>query len=114
MAQSRMTRFHRFCALGGWAVFTLLAGRPVSAADWTIVRVEGREYVPLAQIAAFYGLPKPPKIVLLPGGATVVTPVAPAPVTAIQDDGAPQHGVEPPPAEPESKTITLNSEQMQL
>ncbi len=114
MAQSRMTRFHRFCALGGWAVLTLLAGRPVSAADWTIVRVEGREYVPLAQIAAFYGLPKPPKIELLPGGATVVTPAAPAPVTAIQDDGAPQHGVEPPPAEPESKTITLNSEQMQL
>jgi N-acetylmuramoyl-L-alanine amidase len=41
----------------GWALCgTAFAG------DWTLSRFEGRDYVPLGEIAKFYGLPAPPPV----------------------------------------------------
>ncbi len=46
------------------------------AAGWDVRRFEGRDYVTLDSIAAFYGLPKPPRIeTALPSGARPVVPV---------------------------------------
>ncbi len=53
---------------------TLLAR--AGAAGWDVRRFEGRDYVTLESIAAFYGLPKPPRIeTALPSGARPVVPV---------------------------------------
>ncbi len=94
---------------------------PAHAGDWTVQRFEGREYVSLDNIAAFYGFPKPPAVELVdhpqpaaaPAAAVpaVTTPVAPAPKS---DEPAPISGVEPPPAVAASKTITLDSGNSQL
>src|SRR5437868_101109 len=98
----------------------LLLAIPASAADWTIQRLEGREYISLESIAAFYGFPKPPAVELTNHPATPA-PTAPAPKTAETkivevkaDEPSPIGGAEPPPAVAASKTITLDSGNSQL
>ena len=63
----------------GWALCgTAFAG------DWTLSRFEGRDYVPLGEIAKFYGFPAPPPVahdVVLAPAAPTPTP-APAPTPA--------------------------------
>lgn len=76
-----------FCPL-----LTVLAV-PASAGDWNLVRFESREYVTLDDVAAFYGLPKPPPVDLTghfapPAGGQVgaipapAAPATPAPAAA--------------------------------
>src|SRR4051812_10149528 len=78
---------------------------PANAAEWVLQRFEGREYVSLDNIAAFYGLPKPPAVELT--GHVLSTPANPL-VTAKSDEPSPISGVEPPSAVAASKTITLD------
>ncbi len=57
----------------GWALCgTAFAG------DWTLSRFEGRDYVPLGEIAKFYGFPAPPPV----AHDLVVAPAAPTPTPA--------------------------------
>ena len=86
-----------------------------AAADWTLHRHEGREYVTLDDIAVFYELPKPPPVELngrpLPASAAptaVVTAIAPA------TEPGPTTTTEPEPGVAASKTITLDSGKAQL
>jgi N-acetylmuramoyl-L-alanine amidase len=85
------------------------------AVEWSLHRLEGREYVTLDNIAAFYGLPKPPPLELtgpLPEpGAQAKTPVA---ADTKGDEAAPIGSAEPPPGVAASKTITLDSGSSQL
>lgn len=57
----------------GWA----LSGTAF-ADDWTLSRFEGRDYVPLGEIAKFYGFPAPPPV----AHDLVVAPVVPTPTPA--------------------------------
>ncbi len=63
MKLARLLRWFCCCALAGRAV----------AAEWDMHRFEGRDYVTLENIAAFYGFPKP----------APVGPPSPAAITAI-------------------------------
>ena len=91
----------------------VLAAR-AAAAEWDVQRFEGREYVTLENIAAFYGFPKPPPVQL---NGYPVAP-APAPVTAAAPSAADEPSVgsasEPPPGVAISKTITLDSAKSQF
>jgi N-acetylmuramoyl-L-alanine amidase len=58
----------------------LAAGASALADQWQIVRFDGRDYIPLENIASFYGLPPPPPITATPGG-----PVAPASLPAAKN-----------------------------
>lgn len=63
------------------ALLALLAsGVGVWADQWQIVRFEGRDYIPLDNIASFYGLPKPATITATPG-----SPVVPASAPAAKN-----------------------------
>jgi N-acetylmuramoyl-L-alanine amidase len=125
-------------------LFGLMVVIPAQAADWTLHRFEGREYISLDNIATFYELPAPPKVELLPpAGPTPAVPAvpsttAPAPATAAAgappavasgpiaatateaiaavtaDAPGPIGNAEPPPATPASKTINLDSGKAQL
>lgn len=66
--------------LFGWA----LCGTAV-AGDWTLSRYEGRDYVPLGEIAKFYGFPPPPPV----AHDLVVAPETPAPVAPTTAPNAP-------------------------
>lgn len=121
----------------------VLAIHAHAAATWDLQRFEGREYVSLDNIAAFYGFPKPPPVeltgkVILPAPSSAAAPVtpaaaapatapapstasAPAPklgadVTAIAKADEPSmiSGAEPPQGEAASKTIHLDSGTLQL
>lgn len=84
------------------------------AVEWTLHRFEGREYISLDNIAEFYGLPKPPPIILATP-LTTPAPSVPAPATASREDvPGPISTPEPPPATPTSKTIALDSGDLQL
>ena len=111
---------------------------PANAADWVLQRFDGREYVSLDSIAAFYGFPKPPPVELtghvLPaptpstssgpaapstssGPSAAAAPATPAPaVTTIAkaDEPSPIASAEPPPGVAASKTIHLDSATSQL
>src|SRR5688572_29276236 len=90
---------------------------PATAANWVLQRFEGREYVSLDSIAAFYGFPKPPIVELTGQPLPTPAPAVPAPaVTTVSktDEPAPIAGVEPPPGVAASKTITLDSGTSQL
>jgi len=99
----------------GLLCLAALAGQ-ASAAEWALHRIEGREYVTLDEIAAFYGLPKPPAVELngqpLPSVAAVPDPA----VTTISkaDEPSPIASTDPVPGIAAAKTITLHSESMQL
>lgn len=85
-----------FCAFFGRA----------AAADWDVRRFDGRDYVTLESIAAFYGFPKPPRVEsafssavrsIIPGfgaasvsefGITVAAAVVAASRTVVLDSGA--------------------------
>ena len=70
-------------------LFGLMAVIPAQAADWTLHRFEGREYISLDNIATFYGLPTPPRVeVLPPAGQTPAVPVS-APATPSTPSPAP-------------------------
>jgi N-acetylmuramoyl-L-alanine amidase len=58
----------------------VLAIRGHAAAPWELQRFEGREYVSLDSIAAFYGFPKPPAVELT-GHVILPAPTAAAPAT---------------------------------
>lgn len=112
----------------------VLAIRVQAAANWELQRFEGREYVSLDSIAAFYGFPKPPAVeltghVILPAptAAAPVTPAAATPTTAPApaagsavttitkaDEPSTISGAEPPQGEAASKTIHLDSGTLQL
>jgi len=49
------------CALGALGLFSLAATLGLRAADgdWQVVRVEGRDYLPVDNLAKFYGFPNP-------------------------------------------------------
>ena len=93
--------------------FGMLAVR-AGAAAWDVQRFEGREYVTLDNIAAFYGFPKPPPVQL--NGFQV--PATPAPATTVApatgDEPAVGSATEPAPGVAISKSITLDSGSMQL
>jgi N-acetylmuramoyl-L-alanine amidase len=97
-----------------WMLFFGLLALRASAADWDVQRFEGREYVTLDNIAAFYGFPKPPPVQLngfqVPSVPAPVTPVAPT--TA--DEPAVGTSTEPVPGVAISKTITLDSGKAQI
>ncbi|HSI15538.1 MAG TPA: hypothetical protein VK961_26065, partial [Chthoniobacter sp.] len=77
------------CSL--WAVLAVHA----SAADWNLVRFDSREYVTLDDIAAFYGLPKPPPVDLTGHFASTTAalmgafPPTTAPAAAVAPETAP-------------------------
>src|ERR1700678_3962673 len=60
-----------------WVAILCALSSQTALAGWTVYRFEGRDYVSLDDIAAFYGFPKPP-----PASATAdaapATPGAPA------------------------------------
>ena len=89
---------------------------PAGAAEWPLHRVEGREYVTLDDIAAFYGLPKPPAVELNGQPLPSVAAVPGTAVTAITeaDEPSPIGSTDPAPGVAASKTITLNAESAQL
>ena len=89
---------------------------PAGAAEWALHRVEGREYVTLDDIAAFYGLPKPPAVELNGQPLPSVAAVPETAVTAITkaDEPSPIGSTDPAPGVAASKTITLNAESAQL
>jgi N-acetylmuramoyl-L-alanine amidase len=100
--------------LGLLAAVALL-GR-ADAADWSLQRFEGREYVTLDNIAAFYGLPKPPPVELT-GHVVTEAPAPDAPPASAlvpADEPSPITSTDPPLAVPKSKTITLDSGKDQL
>jgi N-acetylmuramoyl-L-alanine amidase len=95
-------------------VFAVEAG----AAEWTLHRIEGREYVTLDNIADFYGFPKPPPVELN-GYPVLPAPPAPAPLTVLttppkSDEPSAITSTDPPPAVARSKTITLDSGKAQI
>jgi N-acetylmuramoyl-L-alanine amidase len=96
-------------------LFCLALSATANAAEWTLQRFEGREYVSLDNIAEFYGLPKPPPVELTGHPLPPPTPAAPL-VTAVTkaDEPAAISGAEPPPGTAASKTITLDSGNDQL
>lgn len=89
---------------------------PAGAAEWALHRIEGREYVTLDEIAAFYGLPKPPAVELNGQPLPSVAAVPETAVTTISkaDEPSPIASTDPVPGVAASKTITLNAESAQL
>jgi N-acetylmuramoyl-L-alanine amidase len=84
------------------------------AVEWTLHRFEGREYISLDNIAEFYGLPKPPPVVLATA-LTAPAPATPSPAAPSKADvPGPITTSDPPPATPTSKTISLDSGSSQL
>jgi len=84
-------------------------------AGWTIYPFDGREYVSLDEIAAFYGFPKPPPVsaAAKPPPATLgVPPAAPARsrATVATEFGLALRDI----VDPDAKPITLDSGAMQL
>lgn len=76
------------------------------ADDWQLFRHEGRDYIPLQNIATFYGFPAPP---LIEPAALVAPPASPPPSVS---DGTVSTPL--PTATPAFKTITLQAGKMQL
>jgi N-acetylmuramoyl-L-alanine amidase len=94
---------------------TLVLAAQSSAAEWALQRFDGREYVSLDSIAAFYGFPKPPPVVLTGGHSTGPAPAISTVTTgAKSDQPGPIDGAEPPPGTAASKTISLDSGSAQL
>jgi len=89
---------------------------PAGAAEWALHRIEGREYVTLDDIAAFYGLPKPPAVELNGQPLPSVATAAETAVSTISkaDEPSPIASTEPAPGVAASKTIALHSESAQL
>lgn len=98
---------------------------PIHAAEWDLYHFEGREYVSLDNIAAFYGFPKPPVVELTTHATpTVAAPASNPPVPAVpvpgtnvapsSDEPSPITSAEPPAAVPASKAILLDSGNSQL
>jgi N-acetylmuramoyl-L-alanine amidase len=89
---------------------------PAGAAEWALHRIEGREYVTLDDIAAFYGLPKPPAVELNGQPRPSVATSAETAVTAISkaDEPSPIASTDPVPGVAAAKTITLHSDSAQL
>ena len=89
---------------------------PAGAAEWALHRIEGREYVTLDEIAAFYGLPKPPAVELNGQPLPSVTTAPQTAVTTVSkaDEPSPIASTDPVPGVAASKTITLNAESAQL
>lgn len=95
-----------------------------TAAEWEVHRFEGRDYVSLDNIAAFYGLPKPPPMPAPPPAPVAPTLPAPPPPPVLdapaQTDAAaadePAEATEPiVPAAPEPpRKVTLYSARVQL
>ncbi len=92
-----------------------------SAAEWSLVHFDSRDYVTLDNIASFYGFPKPPPVDLT--GRPVPTVATPPPVTSIvpsatsariSDEPSPITSADPPPEVASSKAIRLDSGKMQL
>src|SRR4051794_1191859 len=83
----------------GWALCgTAFAG------DWTLSRFEGRDYVPLGEIAKFYAFPAPPPVAhdlvvapvtLTPTPAPAPTPAAKVLAQAVAESEAVGNSVEP-------------------
>ena len=109
-----------------FGLFALLAiAIPASASDWVLQRFDGREYVSLDSIAAFYGFPKPAPVELT-AHSTPTTPAAPATapappaVTTVvaaaakSDEPSPISTAEPPPGVAASKTIHMESGNSEL
>ena len=65
-----------------WLLLGSILCGSARAADWTLFRFEGRDYVPLTDIAKFYGLPAPPPVTDAAPVASAPTPVAAAPATS--------------------------------
>jgi N-acetylmuramoyl-L-alanine amidase len=61
-----------------WLLLAWALGGTAFAGDWTLSRFEGRDYVPLGEIAKFYGFPAPPPV----AHDVVPVPVASAPANA--------------------------------
>lgn len=94
---------------------TLVLAAQSSAAEWALQRFDGREYVSLDSIAAFYGFPKPPPVVLTGGHSTGPAPAfSPVTTGAKSEQPGPIDGAEPPPGTAASKTISLDSGSAQL
>ena len=83
-------------------------------AEWTLQRFEGREYLTLDNIAAFYGFPKPPLVEFNGQPLPAPTPAAPIATNGKSDEPSPISSSEPPPATPASKAIMLDSGTAQL
>lgn len=65
------------------------------AADaWQLIRFEGRDYIPLDNIAKFYGFPPPPPVVATPPQSQTTS----APAPSQPQTPAPQTTATPPPA----------------
>jgi N-acetylmuramoyl-L-alanine amidase len=113
-------------------MFASLTAAPLDAANWQLIRFEGRDYVSLENIAQFYGFPAPaPLPVVSPAdnaapssktasessspasaGPASTTPPTPS-GTAAAGNAAPPPAAQPvPPVLP--KSITLASEKWQL
>ncbi|MHA3775523.1 N-acetylmuramoyl-L-alanine amidase [Verrucomicrobiota bacterium sgz303538] len=86
-----------------WILVLCAAAAVTHAADdWQLIRFEGRDYIPLDNIARFYGFPPPPPVVAAP---TLPTEANPPPQTAV---AAPQAG-EADATSAQSKTTTPNT-----
>jgi len=90
-----------------WIAILCALSSQTALAGWTVYRFEGRDYVSLDDIAAFYGFPKPP-----PASAPAAPSTTPAPSRAsvATEFGLALRDI----AVPEAKAIALDSGTMQL
>ncbi|HEX5175930.1 MAG TPA: N-acetylmuramoyl-L-alanine amidase, partial [Chthoniobacteraceae bacterium] len=106
-------------------MFATLAAAPVQAANWQLIRFEGRDYVSLENIAEFYGFPAPAPLPVIspvhagaPPSKTTSEPSSSAAAnspstTPTTGNGAPSASLQPvPPVLP--KSITLTSDKWEL
>src|SRR5687767_8527131 len=108
-----------------------LASAAAQAANWRLIRHEGRDYVTLENIAEFYGFPAPPALPVIPAPETAA-PTAAGPAASSSDSTSapsspPKSGPAvagtaavgnaappPPPAPVLPKSIALTSDKWQL
>ena len=107
-----------------------LASAAAQAANWRLIRHEGRDYVTLENIAEFYGFPAPPALPVIPAPETAA-PTATAPASSSDSTSAPSSSPKsgpavagtpgvgnaappPPPAPVLPKSIALTSDKWQL
>jgi N-acetylmuramoyl-L-alanine amidase len=94
-----------------WVALLCALSSQTAFGGWTIYRYEGRDYVSLDEIAAFYGFPKPSSA-SAPAAAAPGAPTTPAPSRAsiASEFGLSLREI----AEPDTKPVSLDSGTMQL